>query len=259
MYSYYFIGRRALAASVLVLFDNYPFFQMATLVSFSVIQLSYIIGSKPLKYGNNVEFANELSVYICTLLILNFRNTNAPLELSDTTGWVVIVIVSFTAFANISLVMIGSVKETVVSYRKKKLYKTLQKIIQKKKANRTMLIYSYPEQTEYLKKQGEEEEAIRKVRKWNEHKRWLRANKIDFSTFPEETKSKKLIERHNLFRKANIQRLFTSVDILAKEQTFEQIENYRHLKTAQSHSNKDYIREQISRGIGVEERGGETR
>lgn len=69
----------------------------------SVINMNYLIGSRPLRNSNILELINELTIYLVILLMANFMNTAMPTKLADDMGWVLIGIVSMNMFNNICI------------------------------------------------------------------------------------------------------------------------------------------------------------
>jgi magnesium-transporting ATPase (P-type) len=61
----YFLYRRLITATVLVVLSDYPYFQMVFLIFLSLGSLAYYVGSRPLKEGLWLEFINEICIYFC--------------------------------------------------------------------------------------------------------------------------------------------------------------------------------------------------
>ena len=68
MYNVYFLIRRLITAFILVISQNFPFFQCSTLVIFSLGNLIYQIIKKPFKEAkdNYIEIFNEIIILICS-------------------------------------------------------------------------------------------------------------------------------------------------------------------------------------------------
>ena len=67
--------------------------------------------------------------------------------------------------------------------------------------------------------------------------------KIDHSNYPEEAKFQSLVEKFNLQRKAQAQRLQLSMEYVAKKRTFETIEDRKIQTKLNRYKNRDYMRE----------------
>ena len=106
-YNLYFIIRRQITILVLVYMDFWSNFQCAALVKLSIMNLAYLLASRPLltREENNFEMFNELSILISGYLMMNFLNVAMPLSFANWLGWIHNGIVGSNIVANLLKVM----------------------------------------------------------------------------------------------------------------------------------------------------------
>ncbi len=99
--------RRALYAAVLVMWANYPIFQIMALTMMSIVMLIYIMLVKPYddRRLNRMEVFNELTVLMCAWHLLLFTDMITDTDVKWMAGWSMVLITGFNLIFNIGLVL----------------------------------------------------------------------------------------------------------------------------------------------------------
>lgn len=107
MFNFYFIIRRLISVAVLVLIDDYPFFQSTSLTILSTINLIYVVSVYPMerKLANRIEVLNELLILCFCHIMTLFLNDNMPDSLNDDLGWVLIAFIAINVTMNLAIVL----------------------------------------------------------------------------------------------------------------------------------------------------------
>lgn len=250
-YMFYFIMRRFISSMTLIVLIDYPYFQLVILLALSLMNMNYLIGTKPLRDANILELLNEMTIYIVVLMMCNFMNSAMPLQLADQLGWILIGVVACNMIINITVTCVNMLKSFISANSYILVEKKVKKLIAQNITNRVKLIKHFPEDTEYYRSQIKKEKALEYCRKWNEERRWLKASGIDFEHFPEEKQFQNYIKEFNFLPRAYLQRMNKSMKYLATKQTHEDLERRRIRSNFDKNMFKDEFTE-VMRDIKAE-------
>ena len=110
MYIVYFLIRRFLTGTLLIVFVEYPFFQCVLLLVMSTMNFIYIVSVKPLENTkqNRIEIFNELCIMVCAHLYNIFLRGEGSLQFLNGTGWTFMGTAAFNIIGNMGIVIMDS-------------------------------------------------------------------------------------------------------------------------------------------------------
>lgn len=174
-YTLFYLLRRFLTALVLVVLETTPFFQCAILLELSMINLSYILSTKPLinRSENNVELVNEGTIYLSALLLTNFLNEATPVNLASVLGWILIAIIGLNILFNFGLVAFSTVSLLLEMHKKKK--KQNEKLVRNYELGeaKKQVKDAIPELYQALLRLEEYNKALEIHKEWAPQRKWL--------------------------------------------------------------------------------------
>lgn len=105
-----YMSRRLATMCIILFIHDLPWLQTQLFVVLSVGKLGYQIVQKPMKTknGNRIKLLNELCVYVCMMMFMQFcdpAGTNH--ETKHTMGWVLIILICVVLILNAGFVLIG--------------------------------------------------------------------------------------------------------------------------------------------------------
>ena len=128
--SLYFLIRRIILACTIVFCDNHTYVQLFLQIGFSIFITDFFSRVRPLEEPilNYMEIYNELTILICSYLMLCFselvENANQRIEI----GWTYIMIVSLNILINWAVLIFKTlrqlwtiVKSKIDQYKKKQI------------------------------------------------------------------------------------------------------------------------------------------
>jgi hypothetical protein len=116
LYLFFFLLRRMIACILLVYCRKLLVFQFIVMFLTSMISLGYLIKYRPLQttFDNNNEIFNEFCVYIISTYSYVFIDADVGGEAKNTTGWLMILLVSFNVVYGLFIVLFTTTVEVVV-------------------------------------------------------------------------------------------------------------------------------------------------
>ena len=146
MYTVYFLIRRFLTGFGLVVFVANPFFQCASLMVFTTVNLIYLINIQPLEDSkqNKIEILNEVTVMLSAHVFNIFLRGEGTDGFINNMGWVYIGISVFNILINLAIVLIDSIYETGSEYLEKRQQEKKLKFIQERRENRQKIVDEAP-------------------------------------------------------------------------------------------------------------------
>ena len=110
LYNIYFMARRFITVLMLCTLLDFPFFQCSILTVFSITELAYLMGSRPLLSNkeNKIEQFNEMCILFSSYLMTTFLNVAMEEEMRYWLGTVLIGIAGFNITINLIIVIANS-------------------------------------------------------------------------------------------------------------------------------------------------------
>ena len=114
MYTIYFLLRRFLTGAGLVVFVEFPFFQCASLLTFSTINFIYIVNIRPLEdtKQNRIEKFNELTIMFCSHMYNIFLRGEGTIPFINGVGWTFMGAAMLNILGNLAVVVFETIADT---------------------------------------------------------------------------------------------------------------------------------------------------
>lgn len=102
--------RRFVSMLVLVLMGRWPVFQCLLLMGFSLLNMSYLLHTKPMqtKRKNLINFFNEGCILVFMHLLTNMLNTGIPKSLFYLFGYLLMAVVILNSAVNVIAIAVES-------------------------------------------------------------------------------------------------------------------------------------------------------
>ena len=120
--------------SAIFLLSDFGFLQGFILISFSMLNLTYLIHTRPLlsKTQLKVEISNELIILLCAYIQTTFNNIAIDVDLKYWLGWVQVVLVGLLILGNVLYMGMGAMSDICDRIRILNLEWNAESIIVKK-------------------------------------------------------------------------------------------------------------------------------
>lgn len=229
MYTVYFLVRRLMTGILLVLFVDYPFFQCAFLLVFSTINFIYVVTVRPLEDAkqNRIEVFNELSIMLCAHTYNIFLRGEGTIGFINGTGWMFMGTASFNILGNSAVVVLETIQDAASQWAHRKQEKQRLILINERRENRESIVQEAPGTMKQFEFEISIHEVLEKVKAWTPHRRWLLANKVKISEFPEEIEYKALVAEYKLLEKAEYGRMTKSIVAVAERRAAKEMDEIR--------------------------------
>ena len=143
-YNTLFMARRILIVYILISLINFPFFVCQFLLVFSTSNFIYLIAYKPLRTDMKMEVFNEWSIVLISHVVNILLNDALDLELKDKLGWVLIGLSGINIVVNLAATGSAAVSSIYETAKKSIADRNLFKAIDKKIANRKLIVERSP-------------------------------------------------------------------------------------------------------------------
>ena len=135
-----------------------------------------------------MEVFNEFTIMMTCHFLQCFCDNSLPLEFKGYMAFVLIFIAVFNMLVNIVLVVVGGIGSLLLELKAVYDEAVLYYIKRVKLNNQRIITESAKGKFPEIEHNLDELEALDEARGWRVRRKWLRANKVDVSTFPDEQK-----------------------------------------------------------------------
>ena len=138
------------------------------------------------KMDNYMETYNELTIYVCCVNMTNLQNVAMSLELKNIQGWIIIGTAVLNVILNLLIMILTNCKDVRKKYKNCKFTHKAHAALKERKSNREKLITQFPDKFKNINELQQLEDDILFCQYWVTHRKWLRANDVTVTAFPEE-------------------------------------------------------------------------
>ena len=169
----------------------------------SCYNLIYLVTDSPLidRRENRIEIFNEFCILLFCYQVATCLNEAIPENLNDTLGLSLIATTGLNIVVNLCIVLFSTTLQLGHSIRRIYNSKKQKQRDREFEKQRDEFIATYPNHFKKLEGQKKFEQAVNFCLEWKPQRDWLRCNKIDMSTFPEEQQFQRLSKKYNFTRK----------------------------------------------------------
>ena len=144
---------------------------------------------------------------------------------------------------NLMFMLFDSSASTVMSIKEKYLLHKARKLIKKRMEDRKIIMEKLPGNFMKIEKEMSVHDAIHYCKDWIAHRKWLRANKINFREFTEEIEFQRLVEEFKFDDKAARVVITESISNVARRLADKEIQEKR-MHNALVRARKDFLEKQ---------------
>jgi len=172
----------------------------------SLVSLGYLFVVMPFntKSQNRIEIFNEGTVYIINVMFTFYLNPEVAAFVGEYVGLLIIFSSMFNMIVNLSIVIHGAISDSIDDYRAWKIERKSGAHTKNKLHNFKVITKHLPGRFKEVESTLQELDAVDYCSKWIVERKWLKANNVDFSDYPEEIKFQDYCKRFTFKQRAKV-------------------------------------------------------